>query len=61
MDYEKEYGEILMSLTKAAGELAARQDIVGVRFLIECCDAILGRALQIIGETEAAKEQGRLN
>ncbi len=61
MNYEEEYGDTLMSLAKAAGELTAKQDIVGIRFLIECCDAILGRALQLIGETEMAKQEGRVN
>jgi hypothetical protein len=61
MDHEKEYVGILITLAKATGELTARQDILGIRFLIECCDAILGHALQVLGETERTIEQGKVN
>ena len=61
MDYEKEYGDILMSLARATGELTAKQDLVGIRFLIECCDSILGHALQVIGEIQAKRAESKVN
>jgi len=58
--FEERYGALLSALIGAAGELTAADDLTGLRFLIECVDAIFGRALQLI-ELRHAQEAGRLN
>jgi len=57
-DYEKKYGAMLTDLAKAAGEMTRAGDVRGVTFLIECADAILGRALVLL---EAQRNKGRDN
>jgi len=46
--YEDRYKNLLLQFSKAAGELAAAGDVKGIHFLLECCDAVFGRALQHI-------------
>lgn len=57
-EYESRYGDILQELAKATGELTAANDLIGIRFLIECCDAVLGRALLLL---ETKQNEGKVN
>lgn len=56
--YEDRYGSLLQSLSTAIAGLVVANDVVGIHFLIECCDAILGRALLLI---ESRHNEGMLN
>ena len=59
-DYEKKYGDLMTAFAEAAGEMTRKNDVYGIRFMIECCDAILGRALVII-ESQLIRSKGMEN
>lgn len=50
--------KILEDLARLTGRMAAAGDLLGVRFFIESCDAILGHALVII-EGQQARAAGK--
>jgi len=57
-EYVVKYGEVIEALALAVVQVAREKDARGLHFLIETCDAVLSRGLQIIGGKQAMHETG---
>ncbi len=58
--YEERYGKTLTGLVSATAEVVAAGDARGLHFLIECCDAILGRGVLLL-EAKQNQAEGKVN